>query len=79
MTTIETPIMKKSKSLTNALASQAFSSKISLNNQKRDKATTVKVAPIKPKFPISVAIVSSFCYKGVPSSSSSVKVSLILP
>jgi len=41
--------MKKSKSLTKALAYQGASSVISLIIQTRVNATTVKVAPIKPK------------------------------
>jgi hypothetical protein len=49
ITTILTPIMKKSKSLTKALAYQGASSVISLIIQTRVNATTVKVAPIKPK------------------------------
>lgn len=41
--------MKKSKSLTKAFAYQGASSVISLIIQTIVKATTVKVAPIKPK------------------------------
>lgn len=70
--------MKNLRSSTPCLDSNLSSLTLSMVNL-RHKTTNIKMAAISPNLPISLAMVSSFYYKGVTSTSDYLSIAPILP
>lgn len=80
-TTTVTPIMKKPINVVQSLSGlqDSFESvPLSIPNLIH-RITIMKIAEYNPKYPISLAMCSSFYYKGVHSGSTWFKLALILP
>lgn len=77
-TTTVTPIIKKFNISTKCFFSKEPAKYLSMENL-TNRAPTMIIAEMKPNLPISSARFSSFFYKGVASTSPSLRIALILP